>query len=485
MVARPMLGFTSVALVAAQVAAAQGSPVAGDSAMESIANRAPYLLPFFNNGPVFGMPGTELGDVWNRTQLTGDWGGMRTTLAEHGWFIDLYSTSAHQNVFSGGLETSDSFVQNTQLTLNLDTGRAGLWPGGLFHFTLDSRCGSSLDKSLAPGTQILANTGVAFPGPTFDQEILPTEYFLLQALAPEFSVLVGKLRILTLADQTLFGNSYRYYFANLGLNKNPIALAYYNTTTIAALGAYTPTEWLTITGGVYDPNSQANNFANDAFDKVNLYTSANFNYSLGRLPGQFSPQFNWTNQPKTDLENPFGTLTPAQIPQAIGVLLGSNQTQGLPINEKSVSWATIANVSQYLAVLDDPKLVAEQVKSGQPVRGIGVFGRLGYTPPKSASVTADSSIALVASGLFERNYDSFGIGFHYDVVSRHLKNDLHQLAGASVSDERGLEVFYDFAITPAVRLIPSYQHLWSPLVADVVAGQDHTDLILLRLTIAF
>src|SRR5205814_3119722 len=98
---------------------------------------------FFNNGPVFGLPGTVVGDFWQNTQLTADWGGFRTSLAEHGIFFDLYSTSAYQEVASGGLKTGSSFVENIQLSINIDTGRAGLWPGGLFHFTVGSRFGDS------------------------------------------------------------------------------------------------------------------------------------------------------------------------------------------------------------------------------------------------------------------------------------------------------------------------------------------------------
>ena len=114
-------------------AALDWGPVQTDKA--SIANLSPVLLPFFNNGPVFGLPGTVVGDFWQNTQLTGDWGGFRTKLAKHGIFFDLYSTSAYQDVASGGLKTGGSFVQNLQLSINLDTGRAGLWPGGVFHFT--------------------------------------------------------------------------------------------------------------------------------------------------------------------------------------------------------------------------------------------------------------------------------------------------------------------------------------------------------------
>ncbi len=106
----------------------------------SVANLAPYLLPYFNNGPVFGLAGTDSRDFRYRTQLSGDWGGLRTDLARHGFFFDLYSTSAYQDVASGGLKTgSSAFIQNTQLSMNVDTGRAGLWPGGVFHITLEAR----------------------------------------------------------------------------------------------------------------------------------------------------------------------------------------------------------------------------------------------------------------------------------------------------------------------------------------------------------
>src|SRR3954467_10360410 len=82
----------------------------------SLVDAAPFLLPYFNNGPVFGLPGTVGGDVWHRTQLSGDWGGVRTDLARRGWFVDLYSTGAYQDVARGGLKTGSAFVQNTQLS---------------------------------------------------------------------------------------------------------------------------------------------------------------------------------------------------------------------------------------------------------------------------------------------------------------------------------------------------------------------------------
>jgi porin len=475
-------GFRHVA--ATQPTAEQWGPVPTQKA--SLANAAPVLLPFFNNGPVFGLPGTEGGDVWHRTQLTGDWGAARTELAAQGIFLDLYSTSTYQDVTSGGLRTGSSFVQNFQLSINVDTGRANLWPGGLFHFTLASRYGDSPEDTFTVGSSAPQYVGLTSPEPEFSSDTYPTEYFLVQALSPQFSVLLGKLTILTIADQTLFGNSYKYYFANLNFNKNPIALNLYNAQTIAAAGIWTPTQWMTLAGGVFDANTKASNFAIDAFDSLNLYGAAIFTYRLGNLPGQFEPQVNWTNASKIDFGRPFGSLAPAQTPQAVGALLGSPSTRGLPINRAADFWATIENFSQYLFVTDDQATIAQKFKSGQPLHGLGVFGRFGYSPPETSPITYDASIALFAHGLVPgRKYDSFGAGYYYNAVSGDLKDDISRFTGRRPHDERGIEVFYDFAVTPAVRVILSYQHVWDPLIAGVSAKENDADAFMARFTMAF
>jgi porin len=460
-------------------------PVATKKA--SVANLAPALLPFFNNGPVFGLPGTEAGDFRDRTQLTGDWCGIRTDLARHGFFFDLYSTSAYQNVVSGGLQTGNTSIQNTQLSINVDTGRAGLWSGGVLHVTLESRYGSSSPQNtFTVGSTAPQYTGLTIPGPFFVHNVLPTEYFLFQSLTPKFAVILGKVNVLTHADQTLFGNSYKYDFANLNFNKNPMALNFYNTTSLAAIGVWTPRKWLTASGGVYDPNSQANNFAKNAFDRVNIYALAIFSYKIGHLPGQSWAQANWTNKPKIDLTSPFSQLSPSEVPQAVGVLLGSPSAQPLPINYKGESWVTIGNFSQYLFVKDQPGAVAEKLGSGQSLRGIGLFGRIGYAPEETNPITRDASVALFANGLSDyRPNDSFGLGIYHNGISQPLKDNIARLTGATstLKNEQGLEAFYSIAITPAMRLIPSYQHIWNPMTAGVVKNERAANVFLLRLSL--
>lgn len=455
---------------------------------KSLVNMEPWVLPFFNNAPVFGVPGTITGPLASRTQLTGDWAGARTNLAEHGWFFDAYTTSAYLNVMSGGLKTGSAFVQNIQLSVNLDTGRAGLWSGGLLHFTAQSRYGDSPDNTFTTGSVLPPYTGLVLPGPLFSNNTYPSEYFLVQGLSDNVSVVLGKISNIFLPDQTLFGDSYKYDFANFNFLKNPMQANFFNPTSLAALGSWRPTDTVTIRAGVLDPNSQPNNFAAHAFDRVNLWSQAILSYKIRGLPGQAVPSYTWSNKPKINLESPFIAVPPVQRTQAVGALLGLSSTAGLQTNFKDSSWFAIANVSQYFLVKDDSAVVDEKLKSGQVLRGIGVFGRVGDAPEASNTISRDASVALFANGVFDsRKYDTVGLGFYYNGISSDLKNAIAQLTAgtAAVKNEKGTEVFYDFAITPAVRLIASYQHIWNPLTAEVITRQSHADVFLLRLTLAF
>jgi hypothetical protein len=251
---------------------------------------------------------------------------------------------------------------------------------------------------------------------------------------------------------------------------------------------WTPSKWLTASGGVYDPNSQANDLAKNAFDRLNLYGIVIFAHKIGNLPGQSWGQANWTNKPKIDLTSPFGQLAPSGVPQAVGVLLGTPSAQALPINYKGESWVTIGNVSQYLFVKDQPGAVAGKLGSGQPLRGIGLIGRIGYAPEGTNPITRDASAALFANGLSDhRRDDSFGLGTYHNGISQPLKNDIARLTGATstLKNEEGLEAFYSVAITPAMRLIPSYQHIWNPMAAEVVKNERAANVFLLRLSLTF
>ena len=450
----------------------------------SLVNVAPVLLQFLNNAPAFGVPGTVVGGFWERTQVTGDWGGVRTDWARHGVFLDLYTTTTYQNVTSGGIKTGDALWNNTQISFNLDTGRAGLWPGGLVHVGLQARNGSGNDDTFTVGTSVPQYLGLLLPGPALSNDIYPTDYYIVQAFGKHFAAIAGVINGLIMPDQTMFGNSYMYFFTNFNFNKTPFFANFYQPTTLCVLGVWAPIKSFVLEGGVLDPDTTPD-FANPVFKYVNLYLQATYSYSIAGLPGNASAAFNWTNKPKLDLAAPFGQLSPMQIADSIkGFAAGGD----LPLNFKDESFFTFANFSQYLYVMEDPESIHEKLKSGQSLRGIGAFGRLGYAPDQTNPVARHASVALFGYGLLDaRQRDSFGVGFYWNGTSDDLKDTLERatLNRRNLKDEEGLEIFYDFALTPAIRLIASYQHIWDPLLAQVETRQNHANVFLVRTTVAW
>jgi carbohydrate-selective porin OprB len=469
-------------------ASAPWGPVPSDS--HSLVNRAPGLVVYFNDGPVFGLPGTVTGDIAERTQLLGDWGGARTELARKGFFVDLYSTSYYQNIVWGGLETGGAFVQNTQVSVNIDTGRAGRWSNGLIHVTAQSRVGDDPNETFTAGSVVPQYSGLVLPDPLAYDSIMPTEYFLAQTFSRRFRVVAGKIGTVLLPDQTAFGDSFKYHFANFSFNKNAITANFFNPSALGALAAWTVTPHLSVAGGVLDPNTKVDRLVDaETFSSVNIYLTAMISYELGGLPGVVSPVYNWSNKPRTNLDAPFGALaSSAERSQAIDSLLGLASSEGLPTNLQDESWFAVAIVSQYLFLKDDAATVARKQRTGEPIRGVGLYARAGYAPEETNPITSDVSVALFARGILDsRENDSFGVGFYHDRISDKLKNSLAVLSegNAVANDESGMEVFYNLAITPAVRLIPSYQHIWHPLAAEVAEGQDGADIVQVRLTTAW
>lgn len=456
----------------------------------SLVNLAPGLVAFFNDGPAFGLPGTVVGDISERTQLLGDWGGARTELARKGFFFDLYSTTYYQNIVWGGLETGEAFVQNTQLSVNIDTGRAGWWSGGLIHFSAQSRLGDDPASTYTAGTAVPHYDGLVLPDPLKFNSVQPWEYFLAQEIGKQAHVVVGKIGTVLLPDQTVFGDSFRYHFANFNFNKNAITSTFFNPTALGAFGIWSFTPKFAVAGGVLDPYTTSDHLIGaDAFSSVNIYLTSMMSYDVGGLPGVFSPVFNWSNKPKINLESPFGALTSAaERRQAIDSLVGIGSNDGLATNYNGDSWFAVAILSQFLYLKDDAATVARKQRTGEQIRGIGAFARFGYAPEETNPITSDASIALFGYGLLDsREYDSFGVGFYYDQISDKLKNSLAAISGgeAIANDESGMEIFYNFAITPAVRVIPSYQHIWHPLAAEVAEQSEGADIFQLRLTTAW
>src|SRR6516162_1358262 len=70
------------------------------------------------------------GDFGSRSYLTGDWGGLRSRLADRGIQFEFNITQIFQGVASGGTNQTGRYSGLTNMALKLDSQKLGLWPRG-------------------------------------------------------------------------------------------------------------------------------------------------------------------------------------------------------------------------------------------------------------------------------------------------------------------------------------------------------------------
>jgi porin len=118
----------------------------------------------------------------------------------------------------------------------------------------------------------------------------------------------------------------------------------------------------------------------------------------------------------------------------------------VPINRTDGSWSVYYNFDQYLFM--DPC---------DPKKGWGVFGRAGLADDRNNPVAWFLSLGVGGdSPISGRKNDTFGAGWYYSGTSDEIGPVLNNLAGG-VGDGQGIELFYNYQVTPSFHLTPDMQ----------------------------
>ena len=91
-------------------------------------------------------PPAEPETVWTRKQLTGDWWGARTAMADKGFTVDLRLTQFFQGVASGGVNETTRYGGLIDYIFNLDGEKLGLWKGSYFNMHARTQFGNYQKK---------------------------------------------------------------------------------------------------------------------------------------------------------------------------------------------------------------------------------------------------------------------------------------------------------------------------------------------------
>lgn len=363
-----------------------------------------------------------------RQQLTGDWFGRRSSLAQHGITLDADVTQFYFGVASGGLNQRFDYGGHGDYVVDIDMGKLANREGLFVKLRAEHRFGETIAN----------DTGAFFP-PTVaanlpvsgSNDLYLTNVLFTQALSESFALFAGKLDTFD-GDQNAFAHGRgKTQFSNLGFVVNPALVRTVPYSTLGA-GFVLMDEGLPyFTFTAMNATDTANSAGfNQLFEEgVALIAELRLPTEFYGLPGHQTFGGTWNSREYTTL---------GQDPRII--------LPDVPINQQSGSWALYYNFDQYLSV-----------DACDPTKGWGIFGRAAITDDRTNPVAWFLSTGLGGnSWLYGREADTFGIGWYYSSTSDEIGPLLQAVTGP-LGAGNTTELFYNIEVTPWFRLTPDVQ----------------------------
>jgi len=381
------------------------------------------------------------GDIWTRSTLSGDWGGLRNELADKGVTIDMSLTQGAQGIVHGGKETGWQYSGGRgDINLSLDTQKLGLWPGGFLHLEAEGNFipADTFRKSIngRTGGLMPVNSSQIYPTPAGDNFNLPAFNFT-QFLSPHFGLTIGKFATVTSSSGDM--NEFAHgkgdtQFMNAAFNVNPVLLTTVPYSTLGTGLIVLPTKdpkQAIISFLVLSSTGKASTSGFDDLDGNNLTLAGE-----GRVRTDF---FGLTGHQLFGAI--FSNRNFSSIDQNARFVFENGAFEG-----KKGSWNIHYNFDQYFY---EPKK-----GSGE---GIGIFGRFGASDGNPNFMQFFYSLGIAGKGVIpNRHNDRYGFGFYYiDTNSPELQGIFNTTK--LLRDEYGFEAFYNIAITPWLMVTPDIQ----------------------------
>jgi porin len=341
--------------------------------------------------------------------------------------------------------------------LNVDTQKAGLWPGGFFKIQTVMSFGNNLARD--SGAMVPANISWMLPSATETDTGLQ-EFTYTQFLSQQFGMFLGKIN--SIAPTNILHGDYTKGFLNTALNL-PLAAAMVPLSAYGAGALYLPSHDVTLAAMVLDPDGTImKNDLGDTFKNgVMALGSADLKIKPFGLPAHQNLMLAWSNKDRTSLiqdpsniarlllntrfpllGNPGPILSEILERHAPGLLVPAE-----PLNKENRTWAAVYSFEQFL-----------WQPSGDARRGVGAFFSAGASDGKANPVKRSYSLGLVGKGVVPgRPQDDFGIGWARTKFSDNFVPFLRRTFDLGLDREDAVELYYNAAVTPWLSISPSLQ----------------------------
>lgn len=380
----------------------------------------------------------------DRDQLSGDWGGARTWLQDHGITLRPRLTQFFQGMPSGAGDHAGEYGGKADLLVNADLEKLGLWSGLSLTIHAEYNFGESVNG--LGGVVVPVNTALYFPGMEGADSFDLSSVYFVQTFGESATLAVGKINMIDIAAGKPF-------MGGAGIS------AFWNTTFTAPPSGTVPpyllgallsvhTESANLGLWVYDPTSVVNRSGlEDAFSEgVTFRGSIDVPIEIAGRAGHQGIVASYSTMDGVDLDS-------------LGDLLLPPFPAGTP---------PIKNSRYYFAYLFDQFLYQSKKSPGE---GVGIFGQFGISDGNPNGLYWSAFAGFGGTGLIPgRSEDNWGVGVYYDAWSPALRRSLDPKV--DLRNEFGADVYYDFSITPAITIGADLQ-LISPTLenqASLFAG---------------
>jgi porin len=360
------------------------------------------------------------GGFWTRDKLLGDWLGARSCLSNHGIIADLQLTQFYQGGVSGGAEQKSKYGGKLDYFFIFQGERLGLWRGLTAVMHAETRFGEDVLDVVG-----LAPVNVNMLYPSFNNETAITGLQIEQALHDGWSLSAGKINSLdffyAIYPQTGRGVD---GFMNTSMIM-PLAMG--RTLPPAIIGAgVLKRQDSQIQGGlfVYDSKDVSTTSGLDnLFDNgANIVGLWRFFTNVGCKPGSHLLGGTWASGNFTSLDPLDWVILPGP---------------GLVSPAQTGSWGLLYVFDQQLWV--DPSNAS---------RSVGLLSAWSLADKKTSPFHWTCNVGSQGQGLVgRREDDTMGVGYFYSGLSSDFES-LLAAAALDVSDLQGVEVYYNFEVTP-------------------------------------
>jgi porin len=403
------------------------------------------------------------GTVWTRPALTGDWNGLRDRWAASGLVVALDATYTFQTVTSGGFdgplfrrlsdEGDTGNVFSSDLSLKLDTARAGLWQGGLVDVQASARAGRSVVQRAGTVSAVDINALLPNVEDRFDQAALAVTAFIFTQRLGHGIALFGGLLNGTEGDANELAGSARGndHFLNSALLYSLVEDASVPNVSLGGGVGWVPGEHLSGSVSAFGASETAGENPFERWHGTTVSTEWTLAYSLADRGGaQTFGALYGVGVSRTDIH----------VDPRLAI---SDLLRGTPVSTSDTdTWALYYNAHQFVR--------------GDAEGGWGPFARLGVSDGNPNPVKWNAAAGLGGIGLLPgRRGDRWGLGAFYLGMSNEKL-----LKGLGVNEEVGGELFYNVGVTPWLHVTVDVQAIDAALpranTACVFGLRTHIDL---------